>query len=128
MTEQSSGYVLIVDDDADIGETLEMILRGSGYACRIAHDGSEALAMLQFDGLPKLVLLDLMMPGMNGYEFRERQLQDPRLAAIPVVVMSGDAKAEEKAATLGVTACLPKPVSIHELLAAVRQAGEVSTT
>lgn len=116
------GYVLIVDDDDDIRETLEVILASRGYRCRAASDGAEALALMRANQLPDVVLLDMMMPGMNGAQFRAQQLEDPRLASVPLVVMSGDTKADEKAAALGAVRCLKKPIDIADLIAAVRDA------
>lgn len=116
------GYVLIVDDDDDIRETLEIILATRGYRCRAASNGAEALDLMRNGPLPIVVLLDIMMPGMNGSQFRASQLEDPRLATVPLVVMTGDNKAEQKAAELGAVRCLKKPVDIADLIAAVRNA------
>jgi CheY-like chemotaxis protein len=118
---QSDKYILIVDDDDDIGETLDLILSGDGYRCEIAHDGVEALDRLQQDPLPRAILLDMMMPGMSGSQFRAAQLQDPRIAGIPIILMTGDSRAEAKAASLGVAKFLRKPLGMKELLAAVRE-------
>jgi two-component system response regulator MprA len=77
----------------------------------MAHDGEEALAALH-DGLrPCLVIVDLMMPRMDGWEFRQRQLSDPQYASIPVVIMSGYPDAQKAAGTLGVRAVLTKPLN-----------------
>ena len=115
-------YVLIVDDDDDIRETLEIILASRGFRSVSAGDGAEALALMQAGPLPAVVLLDIMMPGMNGAQFRARQLEDPRLANVPLIVMSGDSKVDQKAAALGKVRCLKKPVDIADLIAAVREA------
>lgn len=112
--------VMIVDDDLDIGITMQLALETHGYHVVVAHDGAEALQELGASELPCLILLDLMMPGMNGQQFRTAQLRDPALAAIPVVVLSGDYKIDERAAELGVEG-LSKPIQLLELLAKVEQ-------
>jgi CheY-like chemotaxis protein len=114
--------VLIVDDDDDIRETLEVILASRGYESRAASDGAEALDMMRAGPLPDVVLLDMMMPGMNGTQFRAHQLEDPRLANVPLVVMTGDNKADQKAAALGAFRWLKKPVDIADLIAAIKDA------
>jgi CheY-like chemotaxis protein len=119
-TNEPNNDVLIVDDDTDISEALDLILQSRGYHCVFAADGAEALDYLRAHPLPRVVLLDMMMPGMNGKQFRDEQLVDPRLAAVPVVVMTGDSRAGAKAADLGVAKFLRKPVSINDLLAAVQ--------
>ena len=93
-----------------------------GFRSVSAGDGAEALALMQAGPLPAVVLLDIMMPGMNGAQFRARQLEDPRLANVPLIVMSGDSKVDQKAAALGKVRCLKKPVDIADLIAAVREA------
>lgn len=112
------GLVLVVDDDRDICETLQMILEVHGYPVVAAANGKEALALLRSGTRPCLVLLDMMMPVMNGPAFCAEQAGDPTIAAIPVVILSGDGRAEEKARALGLTG-LRKPVDIDDLLAVV---------
>lgn len=81
--------VLIVEDDQDIALILKECLEVEGYTVETASDGGAALALLAAAStLPLLIVLDLMMPGMNGYEFCERQLLDARLATIPVLITS----------------------------------------
>jgi CheY-like chemotaxis protein len=113
--------VLIVDDDPDICEVLVMILQANGYQAVAAADGAEALAKLRGEcPHPCVILLDLMMPGMNGAQFRAEQMTDPALATIPVVVLSGDGRTSEKASTIGLE-WLQKPVDFDALLATVRR-------
>ncbi|PLS79555.1 MAG: response regulator, partial [Chloroflexi bacterium] len=86
---QSSATILVVDDDSGIREALTDILEDEGYAVRSACDGQAALDLLRQQAEPPaLVLLDLMMPRMNGWQFRSEQRRDPALANIPVVVIS----------------------------------------
>jgi CheY-like chemotaxis protein len=115
-------YVLIVDDDDDIRETLELILASRGYRCMAARDGAEALAVMREHPLPAVVLLDIMMPGMNGRQFRAAQLEDPRLASVPLVVMTGDCRVDQGGGALGAFRSLKKPIDIGDLIAAVRDA------
>lgn len=116
-----SPYVLVVEDDGDILEMIEMILQGSGYSPVVVRNGEEALARLRTGLAPRVVLLDMMMPRMDGRQFRSEQLLDPAIADIPVVLMSGDAAIADRMVELRVTKCIRKPVDINELLAVVRE-------
>jgi two-component system, chemotaxis family, chemotaxis protein CheY len=107
--------ILVVDDDPDIVATLESILEIEGYRVITSPDGPRALSLLRAGERPSVILLDLMMPGMSGVEFRAEQLRDGDLARIPVVVFTGDPSVGEKAASLGVVG-LSKPVSLERLL------------
>src|SRR3954466_3369212 len=80
--------VMIVEDDADTREMLERFLELEGFDVRTAANGQLALEALQADGTPCVILLDLMMPVMNGWQFREVQVRDPRFSRIPVVVVT----------------------------------------
>src|SRR5512132_4356371 len=93
--------ILIVEDDVDVRDALMQVLEFEGYRVTGASNGEEALAALRAGGRPSLILLDLMMPVMNGSQFRAAQLADRALAAIPVIVLSADAGLEEKASRLG---------------------------
>ena len=85
---QGSELILVVNDDREFCGLLRVVLERAGYAVEIAEDGWEGLCKL-YEGLrPCVILLDFMMPVMNGEEFREQQLKMPEIAAIPVVVMS----------------------------------------
>lgn len=113
--------LLFVDDDHDIRETVSLVLGSAGYAVLTAADGREALEVLRGGARPRVILLDLMMPGMNGWQFRAEQAQDPALSTIPVVVMSGHAQAEEEARALGISAGLKKPIDLELLLGIVKR-------
>jgi CheY-like chemotaxis protein len=119
-------YILIVEDDFDIREALTQILEEEGYPVRGAANGKEALEVASSGPTPSLILLDLMMPVMNGWQFRVEQMQNPRLASVPVLVISADPHVQPKAATLGVAGLLKKPVSLDELLTAVKTHRRVS--
>ena len=110
--------ILVVDDDQDIRETVCMLLEDEGYRAVGAANGAEALAMLDNAEHPCLVLLDLMMPVMNGWEFIEQLEKRHALDEIPVVVQSA---ADEVLRPDGVRGYLKKPVHLDTLLARVRQ-------
>jgi CheY-like chemotaxis protein len=80
--------ILVVDDDADLRETLELLLDDSGYRVTAVASGKAALDRLKAGAHPSLILLDLMMPEMNGWEFLERAQADAVLDAIPIVIMT----------------------------------------
>jgi len=122
MTQLTSGpTILVVDDDPDVRSTLAEILAEEGYRVMEAASGREALAYLQTSAPPALILLDLMMPDMDGWQFREEQQADPRLAAIPVVVVSAFIDDAEKVASLGAIQCLRKPVALDVLLETIER-------
>jgi CheY-like chemotaxis protein len=113
---------LIVEDDADIRDLMAAFLELKGYPVLLAADGRAALDRLGRDEpLPGLILLDLMMPGMDGFGFRAAQERDPRLASIPVFVLSANPAAEVQRASLRAAGYLPKPVSTQALLDIVRR-------
>jgi CheY-like chemotaxis protein len=113
--------VLVVEDDREIRDTLIEILGEHGYAATGAADGLEGLAALRGPGdRPCLILLDLMMPRMDGRGFRAAQLADPALAAIPVVVLSAYRDVDVDAREMQVSEHLRKPVRLGDLLRVLR--------
>jgi chemosensory pili system protein ChpA (sensor histidine kinase/response regulator) len=109
--------VLLVEDNDETREVVTALLELEGYKVIAARDGGEGMDHLRHGLDPCVILLDLMMPGRkNGLEFRQEQLQDPNLAAIPVIVCSGHEEVKRKAAELGVTVFCQKPLEIEELL------------
>lgn len=119
-----SKLVLIVDDDADIRETLGELLENKGYTVAGAANGVQALEFLRNGGVPCVILLDLMMPVMDGYQFREEQLKG--FDEIPVVVVTAGATIRSE--NLRGVAILPKPLQIDKLLAALRRYCEADPT
>jgi CheY-like chemotaxis protein len=115
----SAGSVLIVDDDEDIREVLGEVLEFAGYHAVMAFNGEDALAQMSSHPLPCVVLLDMMMPVVDGWEFRRRQLADPKLAHVPVVVLSGAGRTAEIANEIGAAASLSKPIARDQLLQVV---------
>lgn len=112
----SEPTIMLVDDDDDIREIIGLILEGEGYRPITAADGLEAIDMLEHGEHPKIILLDMMMPGLNGADFLRRVKARPSLADIPVVVMSGDTAARRTAESLGADGCVAKPVELETLL------------
>lgn len=109
--------VLVVDDDTEIRETIIEVLEEAGYTAVGAADGAEALAQLRDPGDPWcVVLLDLMMPNMDGRTFRAAQLQDPLLSPIPVVIVSATTDVEQAAQELAVAAHATKPLRLALLV------------
>jgi CheY-like chemotaxis protein len=115
-----SGSILVIEDDPSIMDNLQQILRIEGYQVHVAGNGQEALKVLvDIKAPPQLILLDLMMPVMNGFEFRSEQLKDPRFAPVPVVVMSARVGADKDSAEMKVSGLLTKPFEIERLLSVV---------
>jgi two-component system, chemotaxis family, chemotaxis protein CheY len=112
--------VLVVDDDADIREFLSAFLSFHGYEVTTAANGAEALRQLRV-AKPCVILLDLMMPVMDGVEFRRRQQALQACADIPVLCLSAKYDARETASALGMNACLLKPFEPDAVADAVRK-------
>jgi two-component system, chemotaxis family, chemotaxis protein CheY len=112
--------VMVVEDDEDIRLSMERTLTDEGYAVIPAANGAEALSLLErANDLPGVILLDLMMPVMDGRVFRREMLARPRLAGIPVIVLTAEGPTEHNAAELQAPECLVKPMALEALLDAV---------
>jgi len=112
--------VLIIEDDEGVRDAIAAILREEGYEVDVAASGAAALHRLAEGARPSLILLDLMMPEMDGIAFRRRQLDDPALRAIPVVIISARPDVARQAERLHADAFLQKPMSFEELLHVVQ--------
>jgi CheY-like chemotaxis protein len=113
--------ILIVDDDVDLRHTLCELLSDEGYRVQGAENGAEALALLRSGApLPHLLLLDLMMPVMDGWQLRAALRSDPRLAHLPVVVLTASRNLGRSPA-LEVNALAYKPLQLERLLDLVAQ-------
>lgn len=110
--------VLIVEDDADLREMMAQLLSLEGYRTAAVANGREALDYLQQEIAPNLILLDLMMPVMDGWEFRRRQQADPSLADVPVIVLS--ALDQGRTTAVSAHAILKKPLDFDRLIELVR--------
>lgn len=117
--------ILLVEDNDDVREMMAMALEFGGHVVSSAANGRDALNMLQAGHRPGLILVDLMMPVMNGWEFRAALQEDPELSALPVVVVS--AVTAENAKELGSTRCMSKPVDIDRMLELVGEYTSGST-
>jgi len=111
--------IFVVEDDTDLRETLGEVLAEEGHRARLFPNGRVALDFLRGGERPKLILLDLMMPEMSGWEFREEQLKDVALRDIPVVVMTASAGFAETPVTA--SEILRKPIGLVEVLDAVER-------
>jgi CheY-like chemotaxis protein len=110
---------LVVDDDEMLRETLCEVLTDAGYETASAVDGVEALRYLRDGGAPCVILLDLMMPNMDGWQFRIRQQKDPLLSKIPTAVMT--ASYSVTTAQIHADYFLRKPIKLDEVLRVVAE-------
>jgi CheY-like chemotaxis protein len=108
--------ILVVDDDADVREAVCDLLCSEGYGVLAAQDGAQALTLLREHQQVGAILLDVTMPVMNGATFRGEQLADARIAAVPLILMSGRDDITPLANVLGASASLRKPISGGSLL------------
>ena len=111
--------ILVVDDDEMIQESIREVLVDEGYQVVLAQNGVEALARLRNGELPALILLDLMMPLMDGWQFRAEQKRDPALSRIPVVVITAAGSAVKS--SIDADEFMTKPVRLEDLLEVVKR-------
>jgi CheY-like chemotaxis protein len=108
--------ILIVDDEADIRDSLQEFFEDEGFRVATAANGAEALDQIRAGEKPRVILLDLLMPVMDGSEMYERLQADPDLAQLPIIICTSD----PRRAPSGVLT-MKKPVNLGRLLTAVRQ-------
>ena len=115
--------VLVVEDEPENRLFIGLMLRTEGYDVLEADDGPAALALLAEEALPELILLDVMMPGLNGWQVFERLREDPRWARIPVVMLTALAQRSdvERAVQLGVDGYLTKPFEPADLIHTIEE-------
>ncbi len=113
-----AGAILVIEDDPGIRETLSDFLRSEGFSVDLARDGAEGLERVAARR-PDLILVDLLMPGMNGQQFLARLRAEAATRSLPVVLMTGGRPVGETAAAADVV--LEKPFELDELLATVRR-------
>jgi CheY-like chemotaxis protein len=118
---------LIVEDDEGVQAGIAELLHDEGYKVVVVSDGQEACLFLETHGPPDLILLDLSMPGMDGIDFRRRQLATPAWAGVPVIIVSARPDAQRIARELGVDDCLKKPMRFAELLHLVQNRAKTSS-
>jgi CheY-like chemotaxis protein len=112
----SSDLILIVDDDPGFQEALRDALEDEDFAVDSAADGAEALGMLRAGCRPKVILLDYMMSNVNGPMFVAAVRSEPEFRYIPIVLLTADGRAQNKASQLGLRRFPGKPVKIEDLL------------
>jgi CheY-like chemotaxis protein len=118
----SQNYILVIEDDQFIRELMREILEAEGYNVATATDGQDALNQLKnTEVLPFLIMLDLMMPIKDGFTFRKEQQADPKLRAIPVIVLSADRHMNTRRDELQAAGYLEKPPSIDDIVEAVKR-------
>jgi CheY-like chemotaxis protein len=113
-------HILVVEDDAACRQAMKGVLEMVGYGVACAANGREALDHLRRAAQPSVILLDLSMPLMTGWEFRHEQQHDPALAGIPVVLLSGEPNLPQIASSLQAASYFSKPVELDGLLESVR--------
>lgn len=114
--------VLVVEDDNDLRESLCQALRDHGFSVLSATNGQQALDVLHEGARPDVILLDLMMPALNGWEFRDALRDDPQLAQIPQLVISAYMdESEQHVLGLPPDDCIRKPFHIRILLEAIER-------
>jgi len=116
-----NGVVLVVEDDFDVLNAIANILEDAGYQVLRAANGAEALDQLEARKRCDLILLDLLMPVMHGWDFRRKQMQTPGIADIPVVLMSAGAHMAAVSGDLQAAGYLTKPVDMTDLLGVARR-------
>jgi CheY-like chemotaxis protein len=114
--------ILIIDDDAELRMAVAEALEQCGFQVATAGNGREGLDLLRRGIVPRLILLDLLMPVMNGWQFCSAKQADPTLAHIPVIALSAAAKKDPSSPYyVDVQEVIPKPVEFEQLLVAVRR-------
>jgi CheY-like chemotaxis protein len=111
--------ILVVEDHDFAREALAMLLKDADYDVVEAANGREALATLSKGARPDLILLDLVMPQMDGWEFMRRQRRDWRLCTIPTIVITGVASHDPRCLEMPIVRFLPKPYTFEKLMAAI---------
>jgi CheY-like chemotaxis protein len=123
MSAKQDKCILIIEDSEEIRASMSELLEAEGYCVLRAQNGRVALDQLaEYEKLPALILLDLMMPVMDGFEFRRIQRADSRLKDIPVLLMTARGEIDDETSALGVDGYLRKPFSdIDGILEAIRR-------
>jgi CheY-like chemotaxis protein len=112
----ANNTILVVDDDYDIRRSIGSALEDEGYSIALAENGAVGLQKLREGLRVKLILLDIMMPVLDGFEFCRAWKEDTSLRDIPVVIVSADGSTDQKARTCGATGWIRKPVQLDQLL------------
>ena len=110
--------ILVVDDDPDIRDSLQEVLEDEGYTVNCVGNGREALEYLQRSPHPCVILLDLMMPVMDGWQFRREQKQNPSIADIPLIVITATGK---RPVLIDADELVMKPLDLGRLFEAIER-------
>ena len=120
MKENLKKFIFVIDDSPDNRELLTLLFEGKGFSVQCACNGEEALSLLtELTYLPDLILLDALMPIMDGYEFRAKQSQNVKLKYIPVVVMTGDDDVQMSKNMMQPQGILLKPLHVSSVIESV---------
>ncbi len=123
MPQERQPVIACIEDQPDIAELINLILKRKGYTVLKAFDGDEGMALVK-EHKPDVILLDLMMPGLDGWRFHAQLREDPELKDIPVIYVTARASAEERLRALeeeGAAAYIVKPFSPRELIDIIDQ-------
>ena len=118
---EASKHILVVEDSSVVRQMLTHIIQNEGYRVDGCHDGLEALELLRSDELPRLILLDLILPFMGADEFLQQKNSDPLLAEIPVAIISSYPREEANINLRGTVAYLQKPIELDALMQLVQR-------
>lgn len=114
--------IFIVEDDADVRESLIMLLEAEGYDVQSAEDGLDAFNQLSaMPTLPHLIILDWMMPRMDGAQFYNKKKDFPNMEQIPLILLTADGRVQEKSALINASVGLAKPIEVETLLSAIQR-------
>lgn len=112
--------ILLIDDEPDLRECIAELLEGEGYSVTQAENGKTALDLLKSGHTPKVIVLDYMMPVMDGKTFCEHAVKDNHINAIPIILLTAANVPPETTATMQVASQLEKPIDIDKFLKAVK--------
>jgi len=115
-TDAIGSDILVVDDDPDIRDSLREVLEDEGYSVACVGNGQEALDWLHREPRPRVILLDLMMPIMDGWQFRREQKRDPAIADIPLIVITATGK---RPVLIDAEELVMKPLDLRRLFEAI---------
>lgn len=113
--------ILVVEDDDDTREAIRDVLEAEGYHVTGLSNGRDALAWLEGASEPDVIILDLMMPTLNGWQFLNEQRQRDTIAKVPVLVLTADGRVSRQPASVDAAALLLKPVNLDDLLETVQR-------
>ena len=119
-------HILVVDDDSDILDALQFVLEDSGYSVKITEEGEEAEKLLTADNLPRLIILDVLLSGMDGRDIVKKLKTNKRTSKIPIIMISAHPTAKKSVLEAGANSFLPKPFDVDELLQTIKHALRVS--